>query len=104
VCVLTPQERSTRARIAALELHARVDSREHTEAARAKSPGQLDYWRDRVDPDGQLDRVERDRRAELKRRAHFQRLALASARSRRAKSTGRRRDGDAGAGDDREVA
>jgi len=81
--VLTPSERSTRSRIAALELHSRVDSREHTEAARKKSPGQLPYWCAIVDPDGILPESERLRRAELKRRAHFQRLALASARSRR---------------------
>ena len=83
--MLTPSERSIRSRIAALELHSRVDSREHTEAARKKSPGQLPYWFAVVDPGGTLPERERRRRAELKRRAHFQRLALASARSRRLK-------------------
>ena len=83
--MLTPSERSARSRIAAFELHSRVDSREHTEAARKKSPGQLPYWERVVDPDGTLSDVERLRRATLKRRAHFQRLALASARARRAR-------------------
>jgi len=84
---LTAAQRSQRARIAALELHAQVDSRVHTEPARAKSPGQLPYWEQIVDPNRELNPAERTRRAELKRRAHFQRLAFNSAKARRKKAS-----------------
>jgi hypothetical protein len=52
-----------------------------------------------VDPDGILEPAERARRAESARKAHFGRLALASAKARRARSgkqTAPRREGGAG--------
>lgn len=81
--MLPPNERTLRARLAALTLHSQVDSREHTAPARAASPGSLTYWDLKVDPDSSLDPKERTRRAEAARRAHFTKLALASARARR---------------------
>ena len=83
--VLSASERTLRARLAALELHASRDPLKHTAAARAASPGQLTYWEQQVDPDGLLEPTERVRRAELKRRAHFTRLALKSAQARRSR-------------------
>jgi hypothetical protein len=83
---LTPAQRTQRARIGAFELHAQRDPRITTASARAASPGQLPYWERIVDPEGQLEPPERTRRAEFKRRAHFARLALKSAQSRRAKA------------------
>jgi hypothetical protein len=41
-----------------------------------------------VDPDGALDPAERARRAEHKRKAYFQRLAMKSARARRRRAAG----------------
>lgn len=72
-----------RARLAAHSLHAQHDSRELTEKARAASPGSITYWERKVDPDGALPEVERRRRAEHAKQAHFTRLALASAKARR---------------------
>jgi hypothetical protein len=83
----TPKERSLLARVAACERWAREDGVAGTEKARAKSPGQLAYWHDKVDPDRVLDEAERARRAESARKAHFTRLALASARARRMKAS-----------------
>jgi hypothetical protein len=83
----TPAERTLQARLAAHSLHAQYDSRELTAKARAASPGQLDYWMGVVDPDDTLDPGERSRRAEHARKAHFTRLALASAKARRAKKS-----------------
>lgn len=75
---LSSQERSTRARIAAHELHAKYDSREITANARA---GFLAKFYDQTPAD--LPHAERLRRAEHLLRAHMQRLAVASARARR---------------------
>lgn len=83
----SPAQRSQRARIAALELHAQHDSRDLTAPARAASPGQLPYWENIVDGEGKLEPSERRRRAELKRRAHFQRLALLSSQARSKKAS-----------------
>lgn len=80
---LTPEERSLRARLAAHELHSRVNSLAHTAPARAASPGSLTWHERAVDPDGILDPTERRRRAEHHKSAHFARLALKSARARR---------------------
>ncbi len=80
--VLTPTERSLRARIGAFSLHAAYDSRELTKPARRAF---LARFEAEVDPEGVLTPQERQRRAEMARRAHFARLALASARARRRK-------------------
>ncbi len=71
--------RSLRARLAALTLHASTDSTLHTAPARKAF---LAKFEDLVDPDLVLPVAERLRRAAIARRAHFTRLALASARAR----------------------
>ena len=83
---LTPAERSLRGRIGAYVLPSRYDSRELTKAARAAFESKFER---EVDPDGVLPLEERLRRAEMARKAHYARLALASAEARRKR--GRRR-------------
>jgi hypothetical protein len=78
--VLTPEERSMRARAAAHALHAQVDSRDHTKPARAAFARRFET---EVDPEGVLLPAERARRAEQARRAYFTALALKSAVARR---------------------
>lgn len=80
---LTPSERSMRASIAALSRWANTDSKEASEAARRR---QLDRFEREVDPDGILDPAERTKRADRSRRAYMQRLALKSAKARRARA------------------
>jgi hypothetical protein len=75
-------ERSLRARLAAYALHAQHDPRETTANGRAAFLARFDR---EVDPAGLLEPDERRRRAEQARRAYFARLALASAKARRAK-------------------
>lgn len=70
---------SIRGRIGAYSLHALYDSREITSAARSRF---LQRFEKEVDPEHQLLPEERQRRAMMARRAHFQRLALASAKAR----------------------
>lgn len=78
----TPAERAMRARLAAHCLHARVaDPVAHTAPARRAF---MDRFEREVDPDGELPIEERQRRAEHARKAYFLRLALASAKARRA--------------------
>ena len=77
---LTPEERSLRARIAALTLHSQVDSRQHTEPARRTF---RDSFLEQVDPTGTMPEAERRRRADTAYRAHMTRLALRSAKARR---------------------
>ena len=74
-------ERSLRARIAALERWAHTANRTAaTAAARTAFDGRFER---EVDPDGQLSAEERARRAGFARRAYFARLALLSAKARR---------------------
>ena len=83
---LTPGERSLRGRIGAYVLHSRYDSGELTRAARAAFETKFER---EVDPDGVLPLEERHRRAEMARKAHYARLALASAEARRKRSRSR---------------
>jgi hypothetical protein len=84
----TKKHRSIAASIAVHESWARTeDPTARTAHARAKSPGQLEYFERKVDPDGTMPEAERRRRAEHLRKAHFQRMALASARARRRKAS-----------------
>ena len=85
-------ERSLRARLAAYTLHAQRDPRETTANGRAAFLARFDR---EVDPEGLLEPDERRRRAEQARRAYFTRLALASAKARRAKraALGKRPEG-----------
>jgi hypothetical protein len=79
-----PEGRATRAKLAALSLHAQ--GKTNTAPARKAANDRFDR---EVDPDGLLDPIERARRAEFARRAHFIRMALESAKVRRAKASGR---------------
>lgn len=76
---MSPDEAALRGRIGALVLHSKYDARETTAKARARF---LDRFEREVDPDGTLPENERRRRAQYARKAHFARLALASARVR----------------------
>ena len=80
--MLSPREASLRGRIGAYALHSQRDARETTASARAAF---LQRFEVEVDPDGVLPADERRRRAVYARKAHFARLALKSARSRRAR-------------------
>ena len=90
--IMSPAERSLRARLAAYAMHARHDSRETSAPGRAAF---LARFESQVDPDGRLDPVERRRRAEYARREYFARLAVASVQARRARQSDRSMDGDA---------
>lgn len=83
---LTPERAAAIGRIGGLVTRSRHDGREHTEPARAAF---LDSFAKQVDPEGVLPEAERLRRAEAARSAHFARLALLSAESRRAKKASR---------------
>jgi hypothetical protein len=78
---MTPQDRILRARIGAYTLHANcTDPKAHTAPARKAFLGRFER---EVDPNGLLSPGERQRRAELARKAYFSKLALKSAQSRR---------------------
>jgi hypothetical protein len=79
---MNPTERALRARLAALTMHGRNDARETTAKARAAF---LASFERQADPEGNLPCEERQRRALQLRRAYFARLALASAKARRAR-------------------
>lgn len=83
---LSPELRSLRSQIAAHESWAHTPDRTaRTANARKKF---LDKFEQEVDPEGTLPPAERAKRAEHKRRAHFQRLALKSAQARRRRCGG----------------
>jgi hypothetical protein len=76
--------RSQIARIGAHALHAQYDSKELTRAGRAASAAALDErLLSVIDPESKLSPAERERRLGHARKAHFQKLALRSAQSRR---------------------
>ncbi len=77
---LSPEERVLHSRLAAHTLHSKYDSKELTAPARRAF---LDGFETQVDPEGILPIAERQRRAAHARKAHFTKLALASARARR---------------------
>jgi len=77
---LSPEERVLHSRLAAHTLHSKYDSKELTAPARRAF---LDGFETQVDPEGILPLAERQRRAAHARKAHFTKLALASARARR---------------------
>ena len=78
-------EKSLAGQIAAHTKWSKTDPIAGTEAARRASPGALPYWEATVDPTNALPDSERIRRAESARRAHFAKLALASAKARRSR-------------------
>jgi hypothetical protein len=76
-------ESRLRGRIGAYSLHAQHDPKETTKPGRAAF---LATFEAQVDPEGVLPLKERQRRAECARKAHFARMALASAKARRRKN------------------
>jgi hypothetical protein len=77
-----PTDRSLVAKIAANSRWSREDP---TEQGRRMRAGLDAKFLSEVDPNNELPEAERLRRLECARRAYFQRLALASAKARRAK-------------------
>lgn len=84
---MTPEQRSLRARIAALSRWAKEDP---SAAAARGQAGLLARFIDQVDLDRTLPEPERMRRAEAARKAHMARLALKSARARAARAASKR--------------
>lgn len=82
---LTSEERRTHARIAA---HTSWAVTENRSARTAPARAALDATFDAMVPTSVTDPAERARRAEHFRKAHFARLALASAKARRARKAG----------------
>lgn len=84
---LTPTERSLRSRLASFESWAKTaDRAARTAPART---AQLARFAAKVDPDGTMTPTARAAAAEAAMRAHYTRMALASARSRRERSAKR---------------
>jgi hypothetical protein len=79
---LTPGERALRGRIGAYTMHGRNDARETTANGRAAFLARFERL---ADPEERLPEAERQRRAQQLRSAYFARLALASAKARRAR-------------------
>jgi hypothetical protein len=77
-----PLNRAVIGRIGALTLHAQ--GKTNTQPARAAF---MTKFEKQVDPEGILEPAERAKRAEFARKAHYARLSLASAESRRRKSS-----------------
>lgn len=75
------------ARAAQHERWARTaDRSQATQAMRDKGPNRLAYFENQVDPDRRLPESQRRAMAVSARKAYFTRLALASARARKAKA------------------
>lgn len=68
--------RRLRAQIAANARWSRHDPKAELPKVRAASPGAVEYWEKRLDPEGVLDPAERRRRAVNARQAYMQQLAL----------------------------
>jgi len=86
----TPAERRLAAQIAAHESWANTPDRSaRTSKARAALMAQFEQ---QADPEGKLLPAERAKRAEHLRKAHFKRLALASAKARRNAGSPKLRD------------
>jgi len=77
---MTPAMRSVAARIAAHTRWATCDDRAAALAPARKAFN--DRWTRLADPNNELGEEERTRRGESLKKAHFQRMALASAKSR----------------------
>jgi hypothetical protein len=84
---LTPEQAHLRASIAVNERWAKSTADDREANAIRGQAGLRDRFAREVDPDGQLDSAERERRAGNKYKAHMQRLALASSRARAARKT-----------------
>ncbi|WP_051362933.1 hypothetical protein [Amycolatopsis thermoflava] len=91
---MTPEQRALRSR-----LGAHIKWANTTDRSAATAPARKafhDRWERQADPDGVLSPGERAVRAEHLKKAHFTRMAMASAKARARKgSTTRTRKGDA---------
>ena len=83
---MTPAQRTLRAKMAAHVSWANTEDRAARTAAARKAAH--DRFAKQVDPEGVLPPEERAKRAENARKAHFSRLAMLSARSRRPRKRG----------------
>lgn len=92
---LTPEQRSQRARIAALTRWSNEDPK--ATATRGQNGLRARIERDVAEKFPDVAPAELARRADVAYRAHFARLAFASAKSRSAKSEKKRGDGRAAA-------
>jgi hypothetical protein len=77
---VTPEMRSVAARIGAYSRWATCEDRTAALAPALKAFN--DKWSRLADPNNELSEFERTRRGEALKKAHFQRMALASAKSR----------------------
>jgi hypothetical protein len=75
--------RRLRAQLAINTRYARMSDHERKESTAAARRAANDRFEREVDPDGVLSVAERQRRAAYARRAHMQRMALASAKARK---------------------
>lgn len=82
--VLTPEQRSQRARIAALARWSKQDPSDATRYARSRFD---ERFLDEVDPQRVLPESERERRARAARKLYFTRLAFRSANLRRRRAS-----------------
>lgn len=80
--LLTPAQRSERARIGGYALAASHDSRETSAAGRAAFMARFER---QVDPEGILSETERQRRATAARKAYFGQLRLKALKGKEAK-------------------
>jgi hypothetical protein len=95
--LLSPAERSQIAALGAHGLHSKHDPRVTSRPGRAASAQKLNARLLReIDPDNSLPPAERERRLGHARKAHFLKLAMLSARARRAGGRSRRNNEAAG--------
>ena len=82
--MLSPSERTLRARIGAHSLHAKHDPRVTTAPGRKAAADKLNArLLAEIDPHNELPETERARRLEHARKAHFSRLALGRVKKQR---------------------
>jgi hypothetical protein len=83
---LTPEQRRSRSRLAALVQWSKTE--DWTARTQAARDGLARKFEDQVDPDRRLDPAQRAKMAEAARRAHYTRLGRLSAKAKAAKKAG----------------
>lgn len=86
-----PTQRQTIGRYGGLKSWANTTDRTaRTAPGRRKSPGEIEYWLARLDPERFADATEAQRlaAAEAARKAHFARMAMSSAKARSKRKAG----------------
>ncbi len=90
--MLSPRERTIRARIGAHSLHANRDNRVTSAPGRKAAADKLNTkLLAEIDPQNELPEAERARRLHHARKAHFSRLALGRAKKQRSSGAGGQR-------------